>query len=371
MELQDAAEVEPPLDAEDGEAVPTDVAPAALVSATEAELAEDLATGTLPSDAGPRRPWVLPLRIAVSVAMLAVLITKVPDFDTDELVPSWGLENTLWLVAAAVLTLVGFVLSTLRWQTVLHALGLKGTRTHRLLSHYLAGQFVSNVLPTTIGGDVLRVSRLSKENGETADTFASVVIERLTGWLVLPLITLVGLVVNPGLRHLGNATTVAVAIALSTLFALALVLLAADHQRLLGRFAANDGWRRFAGAVHLGVNRLRRHPAAAFNVIAVGFLYQLVLVLAATAAANALGITDAGLTVLLAFLPAVLIAQVLPLGISGLGIREGAFVLFLTPLGVPTEQAIALGLLLYLLNLGVSLIGAPAFAVGGRRRAVA
>jgi hypothetical protein len=73
-----------------------------------------------------------------------------------------------------------------------------------------------------------------------------------------------------------------------------------------------------------------------------------------------------GPTALLAFFPAVAIAQVLPVGISGLGIREGAFALFLAPLGVPTEQAVALGLLLYLLNLGVSLLGAPAFALGGR-----
>ena len=41
--------------------------------------------------------------------------------------------------------------------------------------------------------------------------------------------------------------------------------------------------------------------------------------------------------------------------------------IFLTPLGVPAEQAVALGLLLYLLNLVASLLGAPAFAVGGRR----
>lgn len=319
----------------------------------------------------PRKRWVLPLRLGISAVMLAVIVAKVPDFDVDRAVPAWGWSNTAWLVTAAVLTLVGIVLSTLRWQTVLNAMGVEGARTQRLLSHYLAGQFVSNVLPTTIGGDVLRVSRLSKENGETADTFASVVIERLTGWLVLPIITLVGLVVNPGLRELGRPSAIALGIALTTLFGLVLILLAADHERLLGRFAAKDGWRRFAGAVHLGVNRLRRRPAAAFNVILVGMLYQLVLVLAAVAAARALGIDAAGLTVLLAFFPAVLIAQVLPLGISGLGVREGAFVLFLTPLGVPTEQAIALGLLLYLLNLGVSLIGAPAFAVGGRPRVLA
>jgi uncharacterized membrane protein YbhN (UPF0104 family) len=113
--------------------------------------------------------------------------------------------------------------------------------------------------------------------------------------------------------------------------------------------------------------RLRRHPLAAFNVLVVGFAYQLVLVLAALMAAKAVGMSVAvGPTALLAFFPAVLIAQVLPISISGLGVREGAFVLFLTPLGVPTQQAIALGLLLYLLNVAVSLLGAPAFAVGGR-----
>jgi glycosyltransferase 2 family protein len=248
---------------------------------------------------------------------------------------------------------------------VLEVLGLHaGLR--RLLSHYLACQFVSNVLPTTIGGDVLRVSRLSRETGESPKTFASVVLERLTGWLVLPVISVAGFLVNPPLQHLGTATRVALGLAFSTLLALGILLYAVADQRIGGRFAAKDGWRRFAGAVHLGLDRLRRQPRAAANVLLVGLVYQLVLVLAAVAAAQALGVRPAGLTALLAFFPAVAIAQVLPIGISGLGVREGAFVLFLGPLGVASEEAIALGLLLYLLNLGVSLLGAPAFAVGGR-----
>ena len=73
-------------------------------------------------------------------------------------------------------------------------------------------------------------------------------------------------------------------------------------------------------------------------------------------------------TALLAFVPAVLIAQVLPISISGLGVRELLFTLFLHPLGVPRSQAVALGLLLYLLNLVVSLFGAPAFAVGHKAK---
>ena len=327
----------------------------------------DLLSGQAPPK---QRRWVLPLRVGISLAMLAVLVAKVPDFDLGELVPDWGLQNTLWLLAALALTLLGVVLSALRWKTVLHALGLP-TRLRRVLSLYFAGQFVSNVLPTTIGGDVLRVSRLSKENGDTPDTFASVVLERLTGWIVLPLITFLGLIVNPDLRNQGEASTIAMLTAAGTLGALALILLLVDHPRLGGRFAEGEGWRRFAGAVHLGIDKLRRRPTAALEVLAVGLVYQLVLVLAALTAANSLGMTDLGLTPLLAFFPAVLVAQVLPIGISGLGVREGAFVLFLTPLGVPTEQAIALGLLLYLLNLAASLAGAPAFAVGNRTTSTA
>jgi hypothetical protein len=44
-------------------------------------------------------------------------------------------------------------------------------------------------------------------------------------------------------------------------------------------------------------------------------------------------------------------------------------VLFLTPLGVTSGQAIALGLLWYACLLGASMVGAPAFAVGHRHRA--
>ncbi|HEX2381537.1 MAG TPA: lysylphosphatidylglycerol synthase transmembrane domain-containing protein [Acidimicrobiales bacterium] len=316
--------------------------------------------------AAPRRWWVLVVRLSISVAMLGVLLWRVPKFSADELLPDWNRDTALFLALAAALTLAGIVLSTLRWRTVLNALG-QDAKLRRLLSYNLAGLFVSNVLPTTIGGDALRVSRLSKENGESAASFASVVLERLTGWLVLPVITLVGLLVNPGLRHLGNATRVAVALSIGTLVALGVVLLGVASHRFGSKVAGSGGWRRFAAAVHLGIARLRRHPVAAFNVLVVGFAYQLVLVLAALMAAKAVGMSVAvGPTALLAFFPAVLIAQVLPISISGLGVREGAFVLFLTPLGVPTQQAIALGLLLYLLNVAVSLLGAPAFAVGGR-----
>ena len=312
-----------------------------------------------------KQTWSLVLRIGLSALMLAILIWRIPPIEADEVLPPLDARTIGWMSLAMALTLVGLLLSAVRWQRVLEVLGLHAG-LKRLVSLCLAGQFVSNVLPTTIGGDVLRVARLSRDTGETPKTFASVVLERLTGWLVLPLISVVGFLVNPPLRDLGRATEVALGMAFATLMALCILLYAVADQRIGGRFEAKDGWRRFAGAVHLGLDRMKQEPAATANVLFVGFAYQLVLVLAAVAAAQSLGVRPAGLTALLAFFPAVAIAQVLPIGISGLGVREGAFVLFLGPLGVDPQDAIALGLLLYLLNLGVSLLGAPAFAVGYR-----
>jgi uncharacterized membrane protein YbhN (UPF0104 family) len=357
--------------------------PSARPAHTElAQLAESSVPELLAVEADPTREPAVPgrskrraravlaARIAASVAMLGILYWRMPEFEWSGLVPVWSSRSAALLLGAFVLTAAAIVLSAIRWQKVLGALEMP-TRLRRLIPLTFAGQFVSNVLPTTVGGDVLRVSRLSKDNGEPADTFASVVLERLTGWLVLPLITFVGLAINPGLRALGQTTLLALVIAAATLTTLVAILVLADTRRFGGRFTTAHGWRRFVGAVHLGVERLRHHPGATAGVVGVGVLYQLVLCVAALLAAEALGIADMGFTPLLAFFPAVLIAQVLPIGIAGLGIREAAFVIFLTPLGIPAEQAIALGLVLYLINLAVSLLGVPSFAVGGREHAPA
>ena len=310
---------------------------------------------------GRVKRWFPALRVVASAVMLGVLLSRL---NFDSVVPDWDASKAGWLLGALTFTVLGIVLSAVRWQRVLAAMELPA-KLRTLLSAYLAGQFVSNFLPSTIGGDALRVTRLSAANGEAPATFASVVLDRMSGWLILPLLCLVGLAINPTLIHLGRASRVAISISLITLAGLVAVVAVAAHPRLGGRLAHRSSWLRFAGAVHLGLERLRHHPGAAMSVLITGFGYQLAVISAAILGARALGISI-GPTALLAFFPAVAILQVLPLTIGGLGVREGAFVLFLQPLGVHTSQAIALGLLVYLLHLVASLLGAPAFAVGAR-----
>jgi len=293
--------------------------------------------------------------------MLALLLSRI---HLSSLLPKDEAAALPWLLAGLLVWLGAIVLATLRWQRVLTALELPADLPP-LLSHSFAGMFVANFLPSTIGGDVLRVSRLSAANGQAPASFASVVLERLTGFLVLPLITLIALFTHPDLLHLGNASKAALLLSVGTLVALGVILVLAGNARIGRRLAHNQNWLRFVGAVHLGFDRIRRHPGAMAGVLLTALAYQLAIVLAAWIATQALGI-DLGWAPVMAFIPVVAMAQVLPLSVNGLGLREGALVLLLAPLGVPTAQAVALGLLLYGMNLVVSLLGAPAFAVGSR-----
>ncbi|MHB1486810.1 MAG: lysylphosphatidylglycerol synthase transmembrane domain-containing protein [Acidimicrobiales bacterium] len=297
------------------------------------------------------------IRVVVSLAMLAILMSRL---DLSRIIPAQRHYTAALIALALVATTVGMVLSALRWRLVLCALELP-TKIRTAIRLYLAGLFVGNFLPSTVGGDLVRIMRLPTATGERSGPFASVVLERMTGWVVLPVITLATLRINPGLLHLGSASRVAVLVSTGTLVLLMGILTAAGHPRLGGRLTHADGWARFLGAIHLGLVRFRHRPRAAFSILGVSFAYQLVVAAGVYVAAGALDL-HLSVTAVLAFMPAVAIVSVVPLTIGGLGIREGAFVLFLHPLGVSTSQAIALGLMVYAMNLTVSLLGAPALA---------
>ncbi|MDQ1519250.1 MAG: glycosyltransferase 2 family protein [Actinomycetota bacterium] len=314
-----------------------------------------------------RRPgpgWKFWLRLGVSAGLLVVLIINVPDLGG--IVPHrHHLRTALLLGAAVIVTFIGVVLSAWRWQRVLAVFDVD-VPVRTLTFYYLAGLFVGNVLPSTIGGDVLRVARVSNDTGSTTTAFASVALERLTGFVALPLLVFVGFAIRPSLLDADHAW-VALLVASITLAALSLILFLAGHPRLAGRFAGNTNWTRFIGAIHLGVDNLRHRPRQALSVLLTAVIYQ-----GSVVAAVALIFRTLDLPVPLAaacsYVATVAMVQVLPLSFNGLGVREGMLVYLLHPIGVSEGQAIAAGLLWFTSMLVVSMFGAPAFASGSRSR---
>jgi hypothetical protein len=318
------------------------------------------------SDPKRRARLLLWLRIVLSLGLLAVLVIKSPEKQFHSIIPSDNHARTItFLVLALVMALLGVLLQSWRWQRVLRLYDCE-IPLRRLIRHMLVGLFVGNVLPSTIGGDVIRVSRVGVDTNSSEIAFASVALERMTGFLVLPLLVAIGIVLKPSLLSEEHAWLAPV-VAVGTLAVLGLLILLAAHPRFGGRFKDRQNWLRFVGAVHRGVDDARANPRQALAIFGVSMLYQASVILSVVFIATAIEI-PAPVIAIIAFFPAVAMVQVLPISLSGLGVREGMLVLFLVPLGVTRDKAIGLGLMWYASLLIVSVLGAPAFAAGKRKR---
>ncbi len=304
----------------------------------------------------------LGLRIVASAVMLAVLLTRFPATDLQRW-PDWRSESWLWLIASLFATLAAFGLAAIRWQEVCRTLG-KPQKFADVCSYFLAGQFIGNFLPTTVGGDILRVSRMGTHIRDHSSAFASVVIERLTGWVVLPLMTLLAFAFNPELVSTKGGK-IAVGLAIGTLFLLSIAIYLAEHPRFGGRLRGNNSVTGSLAAVHRGLKIYRQVPSAMLRLLAAAIAFQVCLVIAVICTAIAIDI-HLGPAVWFAFIPMVFIAQVLPVAIGGIGVREAALVLFLNDSGVSSGQSVVLGLLIYAVTLLASLAGVPAFVLGAR-----
>ena len=173
-------------------------------------------------------------------------------------------------------------------------------------------------------------------------------IERLVGWAVLPMISLTAIAISPAVRDRFVHRNLAIAIGIGTLIALSAILAVAATPAAK-QFSTRDGWRAYIGAVHAGV-------------LASGAAFQLMLCGTVWALGHAVGVNGFTVAVACAVFPVVAIAQNLPIGLGGVGVREGALVYFLAGINDSQASAISLGLAVYFVTVMASLLGAPAFA---------
>ncbi|MDA8025291.1 MAG: lysylphosphatidylglycerol synthase transmembrane domain-containing protein [Actinomycetota bacterium] len=302
------------------------------------------------------------LRIVVTIITFFTIATKVHLGWIGQI----GQRGFGLLTIAFLATLAGIALSAFRWSGALNALKVKN-KFSDLFKLQLVGLFASNFLPSTVGGDIVRARWLGRRSDQVAEGFASVIIERLTGWFVLPCLALIGIAVDPAMLHLGKVSGIIITIATATLTALLILITFTIFKKQVkpeGRFKSLSA---VISSLGNGIKQFREDPSSLVKLIAWAIAYQLSIVTAALFAASAIHISITWRE-LLVMVPTVAMLQVLPLTIGGIGIREGALVLMLQPLGIATTQAIEFGLVVYGINVLASLLGAPSFAFGAPPR---
>lgn len=306
------------------------------------------------------------LKIIVSLSLLIYI------FNTIDL-PGFG--RTLaqadgrWLAAAIGVMIVSVVLRAIRWQILLHDIGV-AVSTGELTVIYFIGALFNNLLPSGVGGDAIRMLELNRHTQRGSDTVTSVVVERFIGLSGQHAIALVSLLTNWGTVPDGVAYF-AILVFIAELVAGYLLInrslyLSLRRRIWLFRYATDI---KIVGNLFESFQRYSL-PALGRSYL-VSFLFFNVSLIAMHACIGAALHAPITIIQFAIIVPIVSLVLILPISFAGLGVREEAYRQLYGQIGVSPEVAIAMSLIVYLVgNVFAGLIGGVLYLLRSARSVV-
>jgi uncharacterized protein (TIRG00374 family) len=293
------------------------------------------------------------LQLAVSGGVIAYLLWQIDVGRTVDLI---GSSNGLDLLVAYLIFVATTWGMAWRWQTLLASKGIQEPLGW-LTKLYFVGYAASQVLPTSIGGDAVRIAAHARRRPDVkGEAAAAVLMERVLGSAGTVVMVAVGLVVA-----IGRYSHIAVLIWLEAAFALALAALIVllFSRRANAWLQARGGTRRLARAfqsVWLALHGYREKPGVLGAVLGVTFLIQAARIMSLWFCGEAVGL-DLSPLVYVIMGPLLFLVMMVPFTINGLGVREAFFIAFLARFDVGADAAFATGFLFYAVTIAASIPG--------------
>ena len=286
---------------------------------------------------------------------LAYLVWKVDFRETVETL----LDANPWWFALSVAIMIGTALPmALRWQWLMEAQGMPDSFTW-LTRAYFVSYTASQVLPTSIGGDAMRVYETARRHpGRTGDVTGIILLERGLGGAGTVLLGAIGFVLAIGTYDVGaylwleGFFVFGTIVLLFLFFARSARPLLARSRPLLRRLRIERPMR----ALYDGVHHFRGHVRLLVVVFVFTTLIQAVRILSIWAAGKAVGI-ELGPRIYYVMGPLFFLVLLVPFTLNGIAVREAFFVSFLGSVGVPADQAFAAGFLFFLVTTALAVPG--------------
>jgi hypothetical protein len=293
--------------------------------------------------------------LLVTGLAVAYILWKV---DVGEALATIADAELRWFLLSAAIMLLTVVPMAWRWQWLLAAHGIHD-RVLWLVRAYLTAFAAGQILPTSIGGDAMRIFETSRRHpGRAGPVAGTVLLERALGGAATLALGAVGLALALGRYDVGAYLWIEAAFVVATVV-LAVVLFSRSLRPLLARLAPLLRPLRLdrpVRAVYEAIHSYRAAPGLLVGVFALTLAVQAIRVLAIWAAAEAVGI-DLSVRVFYVMGPLFFLVLLVPFTLNGFAVREAFFVSFLGNLGVPSDQAFAAGFLFFLVTIVLSLPG--------------
>ena len=293
--------------------------------------------------------------IVLTTAAVAYLVWKIDLGQTIDVI----VDADRWWFLLSIAIMVGTVPAmALRWKWLLAAQRVD-EHLPWLTRSYFVSYTAAQILPTSIGGDAVRVVESSRRHpGRTADMTAIVLLERGLGGVATLILGAIGFVLALGRYDIGAYLWLE-GVFVAGAFVLIFVFFARSARPLLRRvrpLLVRVRLERPLRAFYEGVHHYRGHTRLLLGVLAFTTAIQAVRVLAIWASAKAVGI-DIEPRLYFVMGPLFFLVLLVPFTLNGFAVREAFFVSFLGSAGVPPDQAFAAGFLFFLVTVAMALPG--------------
>ena len=298
-----------------------------------------------------KSPLSLIIRLALSFGLLAWIFSKIDLEHTWSVIKSADLGYLFW--AFIVFFIINIVI-LLRWFVLISALRLQAPFWD-VVKWFFIGIFCNLFLPTAVGGDVIKIIGLSKVVPQKPKVFASVVVDRLSGFAGVVVIAAIMFVL--GNKHIPDQS-VGGSIVVMTLVSLAITAVLFSHRIYSFCCKFFNRWptvKESLMSVHYDIALMKGKVGEGLLSILLSCLAQLLLAYVYFLVSKALN-QDIEFFYFLIFSPLICVATSLP-SIGGLGVREMGWAYLLSKVGVVKGVAVSISLINFVFMLIVGLIG--------------
>ncbi|HUU27387.1 MAG TPA: lysylphosphatidylglycerol synthase transmembrane domain-containing protein [archaeon] len=232
------------------------------------------------------------------------------------------------LLAAAIFTASNF-LGALQWQRLLEGQGINFPY-RRSLNLYFIGLFFNTILPSSLGGDVVKIYSISRVEKKGREGLAATFVDRFAGFFLLSLFAIffsTYLIFSPIIS--GDTVKHDIIVYISTIFLVFIAATAVLFSRRVGRLiyevllarvellGLKNKFREMHGFLHIYRDKYR----LAVEVFFLSLGIQLARIAVHYYLALSIGF-DISFIYFLIFVPLIAMAAVIPISFGGLGVRE-------------------------------------------------
>jgi uncharacterized protein (TIRG00374 family) len=263
----------------------------------------------------------------------------------------------MWLLLLAVLfQLISTFVASFRWKLVMQRLGF-GQDFVFYLRSYFKGSFFNQGLPTSIGGDALRVIDVARNGHRKRDAFYGVAVDRGLGLVGLLVFNLLANIFAPELLPRN------VFIALNVLVLLGIIGFIVFYY--LNRITRLEQWvpTRVLLRISQRLDTVLCDIPSVFKHLAFSLLIHLMALLSMYFIGSGVGLQFDLLTYMVV-VPPVILLTIVPISLAGWGVREGGMIGLFTLLGADLTLVLSMSIIYGLILIFTSLPGLVVYLTG-------